>query len=123
MSSKRSVKVCSYQSVQANQFRAELEAAGLKRAKVCISAVEGLVILARGPVVAVKNSQRGSSSPVHAMGMIIQMGLARFDVASQSYSLTPAGVEYHEQLQAKGLTESALQCRARINQFAQEVAA
>lgn len=120
---KRPVKLCSYQSVQANQFRAELEAAGLKREKVCISAVEGLVILAKGPVTAVKNSQRGNSSPVHAMGTIIQMGLAKFDPASQSYALTAAGVDYYEQLKAKGLTESALQCRARINAFAQEVAA
>jgi hypothetical protein len=120
---KRPVKLCSYQSVQANLFRAELEAAGLKRDKVCISAVEGLIILTQGPVTAVKNSQRGSSSPVHSMGTIIQMGLARFDVATKSYTLTPAGVEYHEQLHAAGLTESALQCRARINQFAKEVAA
>lgn len=123
MSSKRCVKLCSFQSVQANLYRSELEAAGLKRDKVCISAVEGLIILAQGPVKPVKNSRGSCSSPVHAMGTIIQMGLAKFDPASQSYSLTPEGVAYHEQLHAKGLTVSALQCRERINQFAQEVAA
>lgn len=119
---KRSVKLCSFQAVQANLFRAELEAANLKRDKVCVSAVEGLVMLSRGPVQAVKNSQRGISSPVHAMGTIIKMGMARFDVATKSYSLTPAGVEYYHQLESKGLTAAALRYREKITRFAQEVA-
>jgi hypothetical protein len=121
--SKPCVEFCTFQSAQGKAFSRELKQAGLKRDRVCLGVVEGLIALASGPLMAVKNPMGRNSSPVHAMGTIIVMGLARFDVPSQSYSLTPAGVEYHEQLHAKGLTESALRCRERINQFAKEVAA
>jgi hypothetical protein len=120
----RSVKLCSFQSVAANQFRAELESAGLKKPSVCISAVEGLEYLKQtGGVDARRNASGTSSTPVAAMGTLIKIGMAAFNRQLNRYELTPDGEVYHAQLKAKGLVDLALDCRRKINAFAKEVAA
>ena len=118
MSSKRSVKLCSFQSVQANQFRAALEQAGLKRPSVCISAVEGLQMLKEsGGVVARRNASGTSSTTVAAMGTLIKLGFASFNRPLTRYELTAEGLAYYDLLQAQGLVTLAVQLRGKINAF------
>jgi hypothetical protein len=116
--SKKNVKLCSFKSVQSNVFRDALQKAGLKKASICISAVEGMEILKQtGGVVARRNSSGTNSTPVSAMGTLIKEGLAAFHRASTRYELTPEGVSYYEQLQTQGLVTLALELRDKINAF------